>query len=249
MAKKAKQIDNRIQSTERVVTAATTHRDQIAEALATRAVEALGPQTKATKDVFVVVLDFLAAALKHSAGKLDAAELAVVAERADDVGIRETRDANEAAVRNTSIRLKSMLTDALGDDALRVYGLEGQTPRGARELVSHARTVSNLLKEKPFQKSVDGVTFDSAALAAGLDAKAEALAKSVADLDREDQELKDKLGKRDAELGAWTETYQGSTDGLVGLFRLAGRKDLSEAVRPTQRTLAGEEVAPEAPPT
>jgi len=248
MAKKAKQIDNRIQSTERVTTAATTHKDQIAEALAARAVEVLGPDTKATRDVFSIVLDFVASSLKYAGGNLDNAELAVVAERADDVGLRETRDAAEAAVRNSSVRVKSMVTDALGDSALATYGLEGQTPRGTRELLSHARTVVKLLKEKPFQKEVEGVTFDSAALAAGLEGKADALGKAVGDVDREDQELKDKLGKRDATLGAWVETYQGSADTLVGLFRLAGRRDLSEAVRPTQRTIAGEEIAPEAPP-
>jgi hypothetical protein len=35
--------------------------------------------------------------------------------------------------------------------------------------------------------------------------------------------------------------HQGVADVLVGLFRLAGRKDLSDRVRPSSRTLAGEE--------
>ena len=46
----------------------------------------------------------------------------------------------------------------------------------------------------------------------------------------------------------WEDVHQGIADTLTGLFRLAGRKDLSEHVRPTHRMLAGEETPPAEPP-
>lgn len=245
MAKKAKNIENRLRSTEHVAQAATVHREQVTSSLAALAVEVQGSTTIATRDVFEIVIDFLTAALKHAGTKLDTTELAVVAEKADDVGLREARDEHEIITRNSCIRVKSMITDALGDNALAVYGLEGPTPRGARDVLTHARTVVELLQKKPFQKTVEGVTYDSAAIATGLATKAATLAQALGDVDREEQELRDKLGLRDKALGTWTDTYQGGADALVGLFRLAGRKDLAEAVRPTQKTVSGEEIAPE----
>lgn len=251
MAKKAKNIENRLRSTDHVARAATVHRDQVTTSLAALAVDVQGSTTRATREVFEIVVDFTTAALKHAGTNLDTSELAVVAEKADDVGLREARDEHETITRNSCVRVKSMVADALGDKALAVYGLEGSTPRGPREILTHARTVVELLQKQPFQKTVEGVTYDSAAMATGLATKAGALAQALGDVDREEQELRDKLGLRDKALAGWTESYQGGADTLVGLFRLAGRKDLSEAVRPTLKTVSGEEIAPEvgdAPP-
>lgn len=246
MAKKTKQIDNRIQSSEHVVHAATTHRDQVAETLAARALAVQGPDSSVTKAVFLSVLDFLVGTLAGSMKDLDEAEHRVVAERADDVGLREARDAAALDLVNGAVRVRSMVVDALGTPALHTYGLEGSTPRAPRELASHARTVANLMKKQPFAVTVDGISFDSAAMAATLDKKALALETALGDIQREEQELADKLGQRGKQLGAWTDDHQGIADTLVGLFRLAGRKDLAERVRPTSRALAGEEITPSA---
>ncbi|MRG92527.1 hypothetical protein [Polyangium spumosum] len=243
MAKKSKLIDNRIQSSAEVVGAATAHRDQVAERLAARAIEVEGPETKATKEVFGIVIDFLASTLRHSAKRLDDAELAVVAERADDVEPRDRRDTRAADLYNRAVRVRSNVLDALGPEALKVYGLDGPTPRTPRDAVSHARKVANLLEKKPFAVTVDGASFDSAAMAAMLHAKAGALDLVIKDLAREDQELADVLGKRESVATVWVDDYQGVADGLTGLWRLSGRKDLSERVRPTSRTLSGDEVA------
>jgi hypothetical protein len=244
VAKRSRQIDNRIQSSGHVVGAAKAHREHIAEALAARAVSVQGANTKATKDAFVVMLDFLVDTLGASVQSLDGAELRLVAERADDVGLRDTRDAAATDLVQGAVRVRSMVSDALGAGALRTYGLEGDTPRAPRELVSHSRNVSNLMKEKTFVVTVDGVTFDSAAMAATLDKKADALETALADMQREEQELADQLGRRDMQVAAWVEGHQGVADTLVGLFRLAGRKDLSERVRPTSRALSGDEITP-----
>ncbi|MDI3282326.1 hypothetical protein [Polyangium sp. 15x6] len=244
MAKKSKVIDNRIQSSAHVIGAAKTHAEQVAERLAARAVSVQGAHTKATKEVFLVLLAYLTDTLGASAASLDEAEHRVLAERADDVGLREERDAAASDLVRSAVRIKSMVSDALGPEGLRSYGLEGDTPRAPRELVSHVQSVSKLMKKKPFLVTVEGVTFDSAAMAQTLDKKAETLDKALVTMQREEQELADEIGRREQQVLAWIEDHQGIADTLVGLFRLAGRKDLSERVRPTSRALTGEEVTP-----
>ncbi|MDI3287243.1 hypothetical protein [Polyangium sp. 15x6] len=249
MAKKSRQVDNRIQSSGHVINAAKTHAEHVAENLAARASFVQGANTKATKEVFQILLAFLTDTLGASSQSLDQAELRVLAERADDVGVREARDAAAADLLRAAVRVKSMVSDALGTAGLHTYGLAGETPRAPRELASHARSVSDLMTNKPFLVTVEGVTFDSAAMAATLDTKAHTLAQALATMLREEQELADQLGRRDSQVLGWIEDHQGITDTLVGLFRLAGRKDLSERVRPTTRALAGEEITPPAETT
>jgi hypothetical protein len=223
------------------MTAAKTHRAPIAAALAARALEVQGSSTLATKDAFLVVVDFLVDALGQSVTAMDQAELRVVAERSDDVGLRDARDAATSSLLAAAVRVRSMVLDALGAKGLETYGLAGDTPRLSRDLVTHASTVAKLMQEHPFNVTVDGVTFDSAAMATTLASKVDAVEKTLADMQREEQELVNELGRRHEAIMAWQEAHQGVADALVGLFRLAGRKDLSERVRPSSRTLAGEE--------
>jgi len=248
LAKKSKQIDNRIKSSEHVSGAASTHKEQIAERLAERALEIQGPQTKANKAFFLDAIDFFTDTLDHSVKTLDGTELTVVAERADDVPVRNSRDTANVEMVNACVRMKSMVNDALGPASLPVYGLSGETPRTPREVAAHARTVASLMKEKPFLLTVDGVSFNSTAMAATLEAKATTLENALTDMTREEQELSDALGLRDKQVEVWTDDYQGVADVIVGLFRLAGRKDLSERVRPTNRVLSGDDIAEPVPP-
>jgi hypothetical protein len=248
MSKKSKQVENRIETSEHVITAATTHRDQIADELATHAIKVQGSNTLVTKAVWLSIVDFLVDDLKHSVTAMGTADMRVVTERADDVDLRDTRETTTTNLLLATVRVRSMVLDALGEKGLATYGLSGETPRVARDLMSHAFTVVKLMQETPFNVTVDGVTFDSAAMATTLKAKADAVETALANMQREEQELVNELGNRHTAIGDWVDVHQGVADTLTGLFRLAGRKDLSERVRPTSRTLAGEE-APPAEPT
>jgi hypothetical protein len=241
VSKKSKQVENRIRTSEHVMTAAKTHRDQIADVLAQRAKKSQGPNTVITKETFQAVIDYLVDDLKHAVTSMDDAEARVVAERADDVGLREKRDTAAANLQAAVVRVRSMVLDALGEKKLATYGLSGDTPRITRDLVTHAVTVGKLMQEEPFHVAVDGVTFDSAAMAATLTSKANAVEQTLDDMLREEQELVNELGFRHTAITEWTDAHQGIADALTGLFRLAGRKDLAERVRPTSRSLAGEE--------
>ncbi|HRI70368.1 MAG TPA: hypothetical protein PK156_39320 [Polyangium sp.] len=249
MSKKSKQVENRIQSSEHVITAAKTHRDQIAESLASRAAKAQGANTVVTIEIASAIIDFLIDDLKHSVSHMDEAEMRVVIERSDDVGLREARDSAVSSLLAATVRVRSMVLDALGNTGIETYGLSGETPRLPRDNMNHALTVAKLLQDQPFHVTVEGVTFDSVAMAATLNTKAKAVETAIANIQREEQELVDELGKRHQAIVEWSDVHQGVADTLTGLFRLAGRKDLSERVRPTTRTLSGEEVSPAEPPT
>ncbi len=242
MTKKSKQVENRIEASQHVLTAAKTHRDQIADVLATHAVKVQGSNTVVTKAVWLSVVDVLVDDLKHSVTVMDAAEMRVVGERSDDVGLRDERDTASTNLHAAAVRVRSMVLDALGPNGIVSYGLSGETPRVTRDLTSHAYTVAKLMQANPFNVTVDGVTFDSAAMATTLKAKADAAEKTLSDMQREEQELVNELGHRQTAIDAWVDVHQGVADTLTGLFRLAGRKDLAERVRPTSRTLAGEDV-------
>ena len=248
MSKKSKQVENRIETSEHVMTAAKTHRDLVADILAIRAIQVQGSNTVVTKSVWLAVVDFFVDDVKYSVTKMDTAELRVVAERADDVGLRDTRDTRVANLLLATVRVRSMVLDALGENGLATYGLSGETPRAARDLMSRAYTVAKLMQENPFNVTVEGVTFDSAAMASTLTTKADAVETALADMQREEQELANELGNRDVAITEWVDVHQGVADTLTGLFRLAGRKDLSERVRPTHRLLAGEVAPPAEPP-
>jgi len=43
----------------------------------------------------------------------------------------------------------------------------------------------------------------------------------------------------------WSETYQGTASTLEGMYRLVGWRELADRVRPTQRTLRGEDAGAE----
>jgi hypothetical protein len=244
VSKKSRLIENRIRSSEHVVTAAQAHRIQIADALAARATAVQGPNTLITKETSLAFVNFLVDDLKHFTSGLNQAELAVVAEKADDVGLRDSRDTAFVQLQSGTVRIRSMVFDALGQSGLETYGLAGETPRAVRDVVTHAHTVVQLMTSRPFQVTVDGVTFDSAAMATTLKAKADAVEKAYADMQREEQELANALGNRQTAVDAWVDVHQGVADALTGLFRLAGRTDLAERVRPTSRTLSGEETPP-----
>lgn len=244
MVKKAKTVDTRVQSSSHVFQAALTHRELVAESLAARAIAIEGASTKATKDVFLILVDFLASSLGTSSKSVDLAELAVVAERADDIEPRQTRDAALNQLISTALRTRSIVEDALGPSGLRTYGFEGATPRTPKELFSFSQNVSNLLKEMPFQITKEGITYNSAAVKTALDDRISQLDTALTHVQREEQELADKLGQRDKLLETWGDDYQGTADTLTGLFRLIGRKDLAERVRPSVRHATAEEEAP-----
>lgn len=243
MSNIGEQLQNRVRVSDKVVASARTHGGKIASILAEQAIAIEGPATPATVNAFKGVIFALANGLEHCTKAMRNAEQAVAGEKADDPPVRTKRDNGTEDLANGLVRLRSTIEDHLGADGLKTYGLQGETSRVPRKVVENAQNVAQLLEKAPLQiTSPFGASFDSAAAAATLKAKATALDAFIADDDREARELEDAFAVRDRAIVAWSDAYQGTATALEGLYRRAGWKELAEKVRPTIRKMRGEEV-------
>lgn len=245
MAKLGKEIENRISVSRKVIAAATTHGPALAPLLATRAAEAQGQGGAPDAAAFAAMFAAQAAMLTFTTSALESAALAYSAEQADDVEPRLARDKAGEALLALVVQLRSTIEATLGGAALAIYGLEGDTPRNPKALANHVTNVLKLLGEKPASTTTDfGTSFSTVTAVLALNAKKAPLDAALGDVGREERELEDTFGKRDQAMERWADAYQGVANTLTGLFRLAGRKDLAERVRPTSRTLSGEDEGP-----
>ncbi|MFT3768041.1 MAG: hypothetical protein QM820_21540 [Minicystis sp.] len=249
MAKLSKQVDNRLIVSGKVVASARTHAAEIAKVLAAKAEEAQGAAKAPPAKHFEATIEAYAATLEHSAATLRSAELTYSAEQADDVAPREKRDKLTADAFGLMVKVRSTVESTMGAAGLKTYGLEGETPRSPRAVASHMGNVVSLMEKQPATVTDElGTTFDTKAAVAVINPKRDALESVLTDVDREARELEDALGKRDRAVEAWIDAYQGVATAFSGMCRLAGRKDLAERVRPTSRTVSGEETGEEGPP-
>lgn len=247
MGKLGKEIENRLNVTRKVAAAAETHGPNLAPTVAARMQELHG-QGAPTAVAIASLFAALDGSAKGAASRLEATALKLAAEQADDHAPRRQRDEATEAALAVMTRLRSAVSDALGAEGLATYGLAGETPRTPKALSAHLTNVANLLGEKPATVTTEfGGTFDSAAARTALLAKNAPLAAALGVVDREERELEEALGQRDQALASWTEVYQGVATTLEGLFRMAGRPDLALRVRPTSRTVSGEDAGPEEP--
>ena len=245
MGKLGKEIENRVNVSRKVATAASTHGPNLASAISTRMKDLHAPNAPDPAAVEALFAS-LAGSATGAAQRLEAAALALAAEQSDDHAPRRRRDDATASVLGLMTRLRSTVDDALGAEGLKTYGLDGETPRTAKALSSHATNVIHQLGEHPATVTTElGTTFDTATVRATLTTKHAPLLAALSEVDREERELEDALGKRDQALELWSAVYQGVATTLEGLFRLAGRADLAARVRPTSRTVSGEDAGPE----
>lgn len=242
MPKLREQVQNQIKVSEKVIASAKTHASKMAAELAARS----GQAPEADPAAYEAVILALAGQLTRATEALRERELEYTAEQADDGPVRAARDAAERDVANLMIRLRSTVEDALGRGALATYGLEGETARGPRKIMNHAENVARLLRKTPASITTElGSTFSTAAAAAAVEAKQATLAALIQDDEREARELEGALARRDRAAAAWSDAYQGVATALEGMCRLAGWRELADRVRPTQRTVRGEDAGPE----
>ncbi len=247
MSKLSQQVENQLAVSAKVVASARAHAKITSLALAQHAAAIQGPGTKADAQAHEAILLALADSLDHAAIELRTTELAYTAEQADDVPLRAQRDSAHAALVDSITRVRSAVEGALGQDGLKTYGLQGETPRKPhRATLNHVANVIQLLEKKPVSVTTEfGTAFNTASVAAALKTKLLDLEVLVGYLDREARELEIAMTVRDRASAVWSDTYQGVANALTGMFRLAGWKELAERVRPTQRAARGDDPGPE----
>lgn len=246
MSKLSEQVQNQIEVSERVVASARARAKKVAVELTARAAQAQEADAAATPAEYEAVVLLLAAQLTRAAEALRARELEVTAEQADDAPVRAARDAAEREVTGLMTRLRSTVEDALGPDALATYGLQGETPRGPAKVLSYSWNAAQLLRKTPASIMTElGSTFSTQAAALAVEARHATLDALIKDDAREARELEGALTNRDRAAETWSDVYLGAATALEGLYRLAGWPELADRVRPTERTLRGEDAGPE----
>ena len=187
----------------------------------------------------------LAKVLTRTAHDLTVAEQAYQAEQADDGPVRARRD---RAVENTAsavLRIRGAVEKSLGKAALATYGLDGETVREGAALLARARNVVQLLRGRPSKVEDDfGGTFDTAKAEQLLGPLAQELAETLDAVAAEARKLQQALDTRNRAAASWDEVYGGVTQVGMGLFRLAGAKDLADRLRPAAPKASVKVVAP-----
>jgi hypothetical protein len=162
-------------------------------------------------------------------------------EMADDTAPREAREAARTVLRESIIGIRGTLEGVYGGSISRAYGLAGETPIEADELLHMATTAEELLRtraltEKPLRI---GISVDLKAIADDLKERITELRSALGDVRREEREAQLTREARNAALIAWNTSYQGIADVVTGILELAGQSALAERVRPTARRRAG----------
>ncbi len=231
MAKIGKYAQNRVSTGSKVIASGQANKGKLSESLVK-----LGGILLAQAEFFIA---WILAKLQAANDQLEAAEIALSAEKADDNPVRlkygqATRDAIKYV-----IRVRAAVLGALGEDALPTYGLEGSTPRTGIPLRAYLANVANLLGEHPAVVEDELSKFDTAVVQTGVQAKHDALDGAIKQINKEERELQAALIARDKTLDHWADIYQGVANILEGLYRLVGFKELADQVRPTVRRLSG----------
>jgi len=179
--------------------------------------------------------------LTRAAGELAVAEQAYQAEQADDGPARARRDRAIEAAATTLLRVRGALEKALGKKALSGYGLDGETVREGNVLLARTRNAVQLLQARPVKVADDfGGTFDSDKAVQLLAPLVQELAEALDGVAAEARKLQQALDTRNRSAAAWDEAYAGVTQVTMGLYRLAGARDLADRLRPKAPKAAGE---------
>lgn len=231
-------IANRIRTGDMVIATIDAHAAEIASKL--RELNAGLEPLELTPSQVEPFLKALSALLHAATRELESKERAYMAELADDVAPRLTRD--ELTERGAALmsRARELIAGALGADGLERYGLTAPITRAPREVALRMRSTIDLLLANPATGSDDlGTPLESATVAVKLEEVFQPLEEALATLDREAQEEREAAEARDETIAAWSDIYQGVAEAISGLCRLAGRADLADRLHPTPDAIAG----------
>lgn len=197
---------------------------------------ALPPEDHIDEAVLQQFFTWLRKLLQHKGNALVTAEAAYVAEQADDVPVRIERDARQEALSSQAILVRDRVETHLGRESLAAYGLANRTPRTAQDLLVHGKTASTLLRAQP-RLVPDGMggQVSTVALADSLDALCTSLEESIQRLVTEQRELEAARSARNTAQTDLVTTYQLIAGLLLYVFRLAGKPELAERIRPIVR--------------
>lgn len=245
MAKMSVQVQNRSANAAFVVSSHVEHRGAVVAGLLAHNAS-LPEEERVGEETVRGFLDWLASTMRHKTETMVAAEMAYVDEQADDPIVRERRDQAVGPLITCMTRVRSYVSAVLGEAGLATYGLRDVVPRqNPATLSEYARVVARLLRTHPRSQS-DGIggTFDTEVLASSIDQARAPLAEALDEMVVEQRQLEGAMLARDRAAREWNEIYVNGATTFASLYRLAGRGDLADRVRPTVRRSEGRDAPP-----
>lgn len=237
MADVSKVVSDRIAITRTLTWAIEVHGAEVATALEA----AMFPNGAPANCDVRVFLSALRGHVQRAADELAGKDQAHAMEMADDAAPRQARETARTSLREGLIGLRGTLEGVYGGKILSAYGLTGETPLEADELLHMASATEELLRSRPITEKPlrIGVTLDMKAIADDLQSRIAELRTALGDVRREEREAQVTREARNAAMTAWGTSYQGVADTVTGLFELAGQSGLADRVRPTARRRSG----------
>lgn len=247
----SKQVTDRQKSSE-VVQGTRVHLDAVGEALAARITPEAPEAAAEVRGAVRVLGQHLLAWLGANTRGMVAADEANAQEQADDAGLRTRRDAAAALVTEHLASLRDVARVYFGETVVVQLTVPSALPSDPvvlhRTGLAVLKNLRDFVPPAPRMASMKFVNAEWLALleppVADLGAALEAIA-----VDRKENELA--LAEKHRAMTAYDEAFRGATLALMGVFTAAGRDDLAERVRPSQRRpgQTAENAENPAPPT
>lgn len=235
----SKQVVDRQKEAQAVLSAGTTHTDEIVKRLETLFAPFLRRGEK--QPDFELVLELMGRLLQQSLTQMVTADDDYQKELLDDAEPRQRRDEAAAVLRQKLIDLRDTLGGLYGAATLQACGFVGATPEDPTLLSRFAGGVNKALAKARLPKPrLPGLTMNSKAVCAELDALVKALEQALGDVSRESREGQAALALRNTAQSSFDESYSGVANLLIGLLRLTGQHELADRVRLTWRSSAVE---------
>jgi hypothetical protein len=165
----------------------------------------------------------------------------VATDTAQDIRARDDRDTAEVSLTTILTVGRRRIRENLGEDSLRIYGLDDSVPRNDDGLNNYTSQAVALLGDNP-QKVTDvlGGEFSTEALRAAVKLNYQAFSDAMDSVDREKQETSAARIKRDEMEVLFGTMLRNIANVLVGHLRMAGLDALAERIRPTVARTSGE---------
>lgn len=171
--------------------------------------------------------------LRRRADEMVEADAENARELGDDRLVRDERDDAAAAVYKILVDLREVLVACFGKQVLRLFGIEGETPR---DPVVLARTGDAALKQlRLFVPEGGRFTFLPAEWVERLAPAVTRLQTALTAVAQDVRENQLALEKKTKAIDAYDFAFRSVANFLTGLFAAAGRDDLAKRVRPSSR--------------
>lgn len=191
---------------------------------------------------FKLFVELLIRGVEQSLDTLVRADDAYQHELTDDEAPRRDREARASELSDQLVELREVLSGLYGSDVLTAAGFSQSTPQEPILLSRFGGQVARALPKVTLPRArVAGAKLDTQAAAKDLSERCGRLDQALAAVARETREAQAAQSVRNEAQASFDEALSGTASLLVGLLRLAGKPDLAERVRLSERRGASEE--------